>query len=270
MNEKSLSVILPVYNAATTLIPCIEQCLAVFPVHVADYEIIIVDDHSSDSTPTISNNLAAYYDPIMIIHQPRTRGYARSLLTGAMAARGDYVLVLDTNKTIHTSQVEHLLPHIGEYDIITGYPVQHPVRKLQQVRTSLIAKLLQIDLHTAECLFVLVRTPLFQQTVFSSRSSLIIPELYARAMYAGHTHIQIGIRPQTPSHALAGTGYAQRHAPSLPEIMQVRDQLSKTYMPQDTRTVWLQRLFLTAGLAAALRKVWQRQGRRQSRGKKAP
>jgi glycosyltransferase involved in cell wall biosynthesis len=226
-------------------------------VHFADYEMIIVDDHSSDSTPSIGNNLAAYYEPIMIIHQPRKRGYARSLITGAMAARGDYMLIMDTNQTLHASHIEHLLPYMGQYDVITGYPVlPHPQRKLQQVWRNLLATLLSIELPTIDCFFLLVRTSLFQNLAFTARSSLIIPELYAHAAYVGYTHIQLGVRPQPYVHPAAGTGYAQRHRPSLREIIQVRDNLHKTYTPSKQPIVWMQRAFVTVGLVEAIRRGW--------------
>lgn len=258
MNDSTLSVVIPVYNAARTLLPFLEECLAILPGSFADYEIILVDDASHDTTPSIVDNLAANYDPIMVIHHPHRRGYAASLKSGAMAARGEYVLVLDAGRWLHMNQIEHLLPYYGQYDSIIGYPVKRHLSWYQRFTGTLINNLLNLDLPAPGCYFTLVRTELLQQTTFRSRSALIWAEIHAHALHHGWTHIQVGMRNQRHARhaARTGTGYAQAALPSVQEIGNLWFHMQALNAQQQKRLLWIQRAFLTAVLFAAARSFW--------------
>jgi glycosyltransferase involved in cell wall biosynthesis len=84
-----ISVIIPTYNGAATL----EQCLeAVFRSDYGDYEVIVVDDCSTDATPQIAARF-----PCRVICHERNRGAAAAKNTGAAAALGDVVFFIDSD-----------------------------------------------------------------------------------------------------------------------------------------------------------------------------
>lgn len=87
-----ISVIIPTYNGAATLRQCLE---AVFRSDYADYEVIVVDDCSTDATPQI----AAQF-PCRVICHERNLGAAVAKNTGAGAALGDIVFFIDSDVLI--------------------------------------------------------------------------------------------------------------------------------------------------------------------------
>lgn len=92
------SVVIPVYNVADYLRGCVDSVLA---NDCSDCEIILVDDGSTDGIcPTICDEYAASYPHLIrVIHQ-ENRGLGGARNTGLEAAKGDYLLFLDSDDTI--------------------------------------------------------------------------------------------------------------------------------------------------------------------------
>lgn len=254
MNDITLSLIVPVYNAEQTLVSFIEQCLAVLPTHVADYEIIIVNDKSNDTTATIADNLAALYDPILIIHQPRRRGYGRALLAGAAVARGDYILIADTAGHIDFSQIDALLPYTLRYDIVIGYPHQARLSWLQRMTDSIVNRLFDLDLQATAHSFVLVRTELLQHQTFMSQSLLVLVELYANARENEYLCIQTGIEQRGQAAVVPGPGYARADLPAFGEMFHLWMHMHTTR--DNTSIPWIQRAVVAGVLIFVARSIW--------------
>ena len=87
------SVILPIYNVENYLAECVESILA---QTFSDYEIILVDDGSTDSSPKICDDYAGKYDFIRAIHK-KNGGPADTRNEGAKAAQGEYLVYLDSD-----------------------------------------------------------------------------------------------------------------------------------------------------------------------------
>lgn len=89
-----LSVIIPVYNEATTLEEIIHRVRATGLVH----QIVVVDDGSSDDSPKILARLQNNDSPpLTILRHPRNRGKGAAMRTGLEAVTGDLVLVQDAD-----------------------------------------------------------------------------------------------------------------------------------------------------------------------------
>lgn len=115
-----ISVIIPVYNVAPYLKRCIESVLR---QQNSEYEIILVDDGSTDESPIICDDYAARYDTIKTIHKVNEGlGFARN--TGLDACKGDYVFFLDSDDYIPDGTLEYLTGVSGKTgaDIIS-FPI---------------------------------------------------------------------------------------------------------------------------------------------------
>ena len=80
----SLSVIIPVFNSLSTLRRCVESVLS---QDVADMEVILVDDGSTDGSSSLCDTLAAGHDLIRVIHRPNG-GLSAARNTGIESASG--------------------------------------------------------------------------------------------------------------------------------------------------------------------------------------
>ncbi len=92
-----VSVIIPVYNVEKYLKMCVDSVLA---QTFKDYEIILVDDESTDSSAQICDEYAEKYPFISVIHQ-KNKGLGGARNTGIYEAKGDYLLFLDSDDKIH-------------------------------------------------------------------------------------------------------------------------------------------------------------------------
>jgi dolichol-phosphate mannosyltransferase len=91
----ALSVVLPTYNEAENLPDVIEHLEGA--LHGLAYEIIVVDDDSSDGTWMLARRLAATRPHLLVIRRVGRRGLSSAVLEGFLAARGDVLAVADAD-----------------------------------------------------------------------------------------------------------------------------------------------------------------------------
>jgi glycosyltransferase involved in cell wall biosynthesis len=97
------SVVIPAYNAAATLPATLES---VFAQSYQDYEVIVVDDGSTDSTPSL---LASYGERLQVVRKPNEGRPAAARNRGVDAARGTYVAFLDADDLWRPEKLERQL-----------------------------------------------------------------------------------------------------------------------------------------------------------------
>lgn len=100
-----ISVIVPVYNAEAYLTPCIDSILAqTFP----DFELILVDDGSTDGCPVICDEYTAQDNRIIVFHQ-KNQGQSVARNVGISNARGKWICFIDSDDIAHPQMLELLL-----------------------------------------------------------------------------------------------------------------------------------------------------------------
>lgn len=111
-----LSVVIPVYNVEKYLRRCIES--VILPGRT-DYEIIIVNDGSTDSSPAIAREYAEKYPALIRLISTPNGGLGHARNTGLDAAAGDYVLFLDSDDRLSPGALDELLAITdGSFDIL--------------------------------------------------------------------------------------------------------------------------------------------------------
>ena len=107
-----ISVIVPAYNAEKWLADC---CRSVFDQSLSDWELILVDDGSTDDTLSIAQKLAADRTNVRVIHT-ENGGVCHARNTGLDAARGEYVTFLDADDLLMPNGLERLYDLLIEQD----------------------------------------------------------------------------------------------------------------------------------------------------------
>ena len=100
-----ISVIVPVYNVEAYLPECIRSVLE---QSMSDFEMILVDDGSTDGCPAICDAAAEQDDRVRVIHQ-KNGGLSRARNAGLDAARGEWIGFVDSDDCIHPDMYEKLL-----------------------------------------------------------------------------------------------------------------------------------------------------------------
>ena len=113
-----ISVVVPVYNAEKTLRGTMSDLLA---QTYRDYEIVLVDDGSTDTTPDICDGYRAEYDHVRVLHQ-ENGGLSNARNNGTKAALGDYVTYVDSDDRVGKFFLERLVYAMNETgaDIVSG------------------------------------------------------------------------------------------------------------------------------------------------------
>lgn len=121
----SISIVVPVYNAQATLTELVTRLAAVAPALADRYEIVLVNDGSSDRSWPIIEELAARFDFVVGINLMRNYGQHNAVLCGVRAAAGDLIATIDDDLQNPPEELPALVKKIDEgFDVVYGTPVQ--------------------------------------------------------------------------------------------------------------------------------------------------
>lgn len=107
-----ISIIIPVYNVEKYLRVCLDS---VINQSYSDYEVILVDDGSTDSSPAICDKYCSKDNRFQVIHQ-ENMGLASARNTGIRAAKGDYMYFIDSDDCIHPDLLKIMVSAAESYD----------------------------------------------------------------------------------------------------------------------------------------------------------
>lgn len=110
-----LSIIIPVYNVQDYLADCLDSVLA---PGCSDYEVIAVNDGSTDASPSILSDYASRYPMLLKVVTTENGGLGHARNTGIALARGEYLLFLDSDDTLAHGAVQEMLDALdGSFDV---------------------------------------------------------------------------------------------------------------------------------------------------------
>lgn len=111
-----ISVVIPVYNEEKAVGHVIEDIKRALDKTSLRYEVIIVNDGSTDG----SRKILERTKKIRVINHPYNLGYGAALKTGIKHASGDFILIVDSDMSYPVDEIPSLLKHIDEYDMVVG------------------------------------------------------------------------------------------------------------------------------------------------------
>jgi glycosyltransferase involved in cell wall biosynthesis len=167
---------------------------------IGDYELIVVDDASTDSTGAIADRLAAADPHIRVVHHDRNRKLGGAMKTGFATATGDLVLYTDADLPFDMSELPRAVRLMKEYDvdIVSAYRFDRTgegsLRALYTfVYNLLIKALFGVRVRDINFAFKLCRRRIFDHVELRSEGSFIDAELVIRATRSGFEMLQFGV-----------------------------------------------------------------------------
>ena len=140
MNDGKISVIIPCYNEADSLVEVVESVMSAFSGRMA-LEIVIIDDCSSDGSYEIAKKLSESNNAMKVLRHETNQGKGAALKTGFEVATGDYVCVQDADMEYDPRDYLKMLEPIlaGRADVVFGsrYLQQHERRVLRWWHTMM-------------------------------------------------------------------------------------------------------------------------------------
>lgn len=150
------------------------------------YEVIVVDDGSTDGTAEIARRLVAQHHPRarLLIHRPN-KGYGAALRTGFGCARYSLVFFTDCDNQFDIAELVYFVPQMEHYDVMTGFRVYRydtVVRSiLSWIYNRLVAILFRVRVRDVDCAFKLFRKEVLDQISIETDNFFVNTELLARA-----------------------------------------------------------------------------------------
>jgi glycosyltransferase involved in cell wall biosynthesis len=167
---------------------------------ISDYEILIVDDASTDSTGRIADELAAGDPRVVVVHHPVNRKLGGCIKTGFANSHGELVLYTDADLPCDLGELRKACRLLRYYraDIVSAYRHHRTGEGPRRVIYSwiynwLVGLLFDIQVRDLNFAFKLCRRSIFRRLELVSEGSFIDAELLIRGQALGLKTIQFGV-----------------------------------------------------------------------------
>ena len=194
-----LSIVLPAYNEAENIRAAVEKGLAVAEKLASNYEVIVVDDGSRDTTCEEVEALAKdQYPKVRLVKHHVNLGYGAALRTGFKHSRYGLVFFTDSDNQFDMSELEYFLPMMADYDLITGFRVYRydPVLRciLSWIYNRIVGVLFRLHVRDVDCAFKLMSREVVQKATIECNNFFVNTELLARARRWNFRIAEKGVR----------------------------------------------------------------------------
>ena len=193
----SLSVFFPCYNEQDNIRRVYESTAKVLGNLGVDYELILVDDGSTDHTPQIVDAIAAADPRVRVIHHPTNLGYGSALQSGFRAATRTLVFFTDGDGQFDLSELPPLLPLMQQHDIVSCFRLDRREGLNRKFNSwcwnRLVCLLFRMQIKDINCAFKLFKRQMFDDMELWSTGALINAEILARATRHGYSITQVGV-----------------------------------------------------------------------------
>ncbi len=199
MNIDSLSVFFPCINEEGNVENIVKKAEKVLKKLKLKYEIIIVDDGSTDKTGEIADNLSKQNSLIRVIHHPKNLGYGEALKSGFYNAKFDTIVYTDGDRQFDFSEVTKFLEKIKEADLVIGYRIKRRDPFIRTVfkqgwKLTLLA-FFRLTLKDVDCGFKMVKRKVLEEIphLESQRGAMINAEIAIKAKKGGFRIAEVGV-----------------------------------------------------------------------------
>lgn len=197
-HPKSLSVFFPCYNDAFTIKHLVEDAIVVLKKITNNYEIIVVDDASTDTSRQILQELLKKHKQLRVILHKKNQGYGGAIRSGIQAAKGEYVFYTDGDGQYDVKELPLLVKKLqGEITFVNGIKMKRhdPLYRIVigKLYNYFVRLLFSLPIKDSNCDFRLFKTDLIRNTPLKSHSGTICVELVKKAQRNGAVFAQVPV-----------------------------------------------------------------------------
>jgi glycosyltransferase involved in cell wall biosynthesis len=193
-----LTVFFPALNDSGTIASMAIGAVKAASELTPDYEVIIVNDGSTDATAEIADELARTYPHVRVVHHPTNRGYGGALQTGILSATKDLIFYTDGDAQYDPGELSLLWAHLTpETDIVNGYKISRsdPFHRIVIGRLyhHIVSILFGLRLRDVDCDFRLMRRSMFERVTLRQTSGVICLEMMKKIQDAGFHVVEVPV-----------------------------------------------------------------------------
>ncbi len=230
--EVELSIIVPLYDEQDNVRPLYEKLKDTMAQLGRSYELILINDGSSDSTGQLIQEIAEKDDRVIAISFPRNYGQTAALSAGIDHAAGDVIIPMDGDLQNDPADIDRLLKKLDQgFDVVSGWRKNRRdswIRvRLSRVANALISRACGVRLHDYGCSLKAYRREVLQGVHLYGEMHRFVP-VYAAWRGARVTEIPVTHHPRARGRSKYGL---ERVAKVLLDLIVVKFLLSYLTKP---------------------------------------
>jgi glycosyltransferase involved in cell wall biosynthesis len=195
----SISAVFPCFNDAGSIASLVARANAILREVTADYEIIVVDDGSTDhSVAVLEELLRSCPVPLRLVRHPRNLGYGGALRTGFAEATKEWIFYTDGDAQYDVAELRSLLALVhDDIDVVQGYKLrrQDPWHRvlLGAVYRKVARIMFCLKIRDVDCDFRLIRRSILQKIALEHNSGVICLELVRKLQDTGARFVEVPV-----------------------------------------------------------------------------
>jgi dolichol-phosphate mannosyltransferase len=221
------SVIIPIKDERDNLAPLTERVLKVLDgrseSRTAPYELVYVDDGSTDGSSELLDELAKNYPAVRVLHFDRNYGQSSAFDAGFKQSTGALVITMDGDLQNDPADIEIMLPLTQTYDLVCGWRKSrndNVVRRFSSRIANAVRSAVTGDcVHDTGCSLKIFRRPVVDKLQLFTGMHRFFPSL---ALMHGFTVTELPVRHYPRAHGISKYGVGNRLFKSLYDLIAVR------------------------------------------------
>jgi glycosyltransferase involved in cell wall biosynthesis len=198
LNPSGISVFFPALNDGGTIGSMVLMAIKTLKEITHDYEVIVVNDGSTDYTPEVLRELEQDHVNIRVIHHPSNQGYGAALIHGFAICTKEFVFYTDGDGQYDVRELRDLFAAMRpEIDWVNGYKISRsdPIHRIILGKIyHWIAKLaFGLRVRDVDCDFRLIRRRVFEKVQLHSTSGVICVEMVKKFQDAGFLFAEVPV-----------------------------------------------------------------------------
>lgn len=194
----SISAFCPCYNDGGTIASMVALMDLTLRKVTDDYEILVIDDGSSDHSREILKDLETKFNRLRVILHEQNKGYGGALKSGFYSASKELIFYTDGDFQYDVSEMTKLLSKMNDdVDIVYGYKINRsdPFHRkiIGRIYHWTMKLMFGFKIKDVDCDFRLIRKKVFDKIDLESNSGLICVEMVKRIQEAGFTFDQVPV-----------------------------------------------------------------------------
>lgn len=200
----SLSVFFPCYNEEKNLPGLIDQAVKILPQVAKKYEIVVINDGSTDATQQVAQELAAHTNYLKIVNHPTNRGYGAALRTGFQACRYQWIFFTDADLQFNLQELTKFIKYTDQYQVVIGWRRKRADGQFRALNARLfklyIDLLFRLHVKDIDCAFKLIDQQLIQSVPLFSEGAFVSSELLYKLKKRGIKFKQLPVNHYPRQH----------------------------------------------------------------------